>query len=487
VLKERGQLLRRVSEGTYAIRCCFESEHTTAGGDSATVYFLPWYHGYRDGHFHCLHSHCAGRQDADFLRALGVGTKAEEPAPEWPVMDPAAFTGLAGDIVRTIEPESEADPVALLLQTLASFGVLVGRGPHVRVESDEHHAALNLLLIGSTAKARKGSSLGRVHAVFKDIPEWPRVEKGLSSGEGVVWALRDPIYRFELDKKTKEVERIEVDPGIDDKRLQVCEEEFARCLRVGQRPGNTLSVVIREAWDGKRLGTLTKNDAVSATGIHVSVLGHCTRDELKAELTTTDMASGFANRFLFALVRRSKSLPFGGASLTEECAALAQRVAGAANDARRLQVVSMSEAAKAIWVRVYPELSEGHSGLYGAATARGEAQCLRLALIYALLDRSDVIKREHLLAALACWEFCETSAHCVLGSTLGDPVADTILRALRVAKDRGLTRTEIRDLFSKNQTAERIAAALELLVTRKHATKETRSTGGRAAEVWKAL
>src|SRR6185369_15445845 len=35
---------------------------------------------------------------------------------QWPVIDDAAFHGLAGEVVRTIEPHSEADPVALLLQ-----------------------------------------------------------------------------------------------------------------------------------------------------------------------------------------------------------------------------------------------------------------------------------------------------------------------------------------------------------------------------------
>ena len=48
----------------------------------------------------------------------------------------------------------------------------------------------------------------------------------------------------------------------------------------------TQRIDIREAWDGKRLGSLTKHDAVSATGVHVSVIGHITKDELMAELTT---------------------------------------------------------------------------------------------------------------------------------------------------------------------------------------------------------
>jgi len=45
-----------------------------------------------------------------------------EPEPpkqlEWPVIDEVAYYGLAGDIVRTLEPHTEADRVALLLQIL---------------------------------------------------------------------------------------------------------------------------------------------------------------------------------------------------------------------------------------------------------------------------------------------------------------------------------------------------------------------------------
>src|SRR5262245_51970520 len=54
----------------------------------------------------------------------------EAPAPAWPdSLDTAAYHGLAGNIVRTIEPASEADPAALLVQTLVAFGNAIGRGP----------------------------------------------------------------------------------------------------------------------------------------------------------------------------------------------------------------------------------------------------------------------------------------------------------------------------------------------------------------------
>jgi hypothetical protein len=240
-----------------------------------------------------------------------------------------------------------------------------------------------------------------VRRIFNQVADCAHEVKGLTSGEGLKWAVRDSIEARDESK---------TDPGVADKRLLVVEAEFAQALRVAARPGNTLSVTVRDAWDSGRLATLTKNDPVTATGAHIGIIGHITAEELRRELTETDTANGFANRFLFACVRRSNVLPFGGAELTRESEVFAKKLHEAAMLARTRNVIGMSEAAKNIWIAVYPKLSAGHLGLFGAATARAEAQCLRLALLYALLDKSDDIKPAHLKAALAVWDYCEASA-----------------------------------------------------------------------------
>lgn len=71
---------------------------------------------------------------------------------------PAAYHGLAGDIVRTIAPHTEADPAALLFQLLTAFGNSVGSGPCFRVEATLHRANLFCVLVGASSKARKGTS-----------------------------------------------------------------------------------------------------------------------------------------------------------------------------------------------------------------------------------------------------------------------------------------------------------------------------------------
>jgi hypothetical protein len=49
------------------------------------------------------------------------------------------------------------------------------------------------------------------------------------------------------------------------------------------------------------------------------------------------------------------------------------------------------EEAREMWRRIYPALSEGGAGLIGAVTSRAEAQVMRLACLYALLDGRAII------------------------------------------------------------------------------------------------
>src|SRR5262245_55804125 len=106
--------------------------------------------------------------------AYGAGESPIELSDPWPEpLDEAAFYGLAGEIVRTIEPRTEADPVALLLQVLAAFGSASGRNAHFRAEADRHYGNLFVNLVGVTSKGRKGSSWGQIARVMALVePAW---------------------------------------------------------------------------------------------------------------------------------------------------------------------------------------------------------------------------------------------------------------------------------------------------------------------------
>ncbi len=404
--------------------------------------------------------------------------------PCWPTLDPAAFHGLAGDIVRAIAPHTEADDVATLATTLLLFGTACNRGPHLDVGDDRHGTNEFAALVGETSKARKGSSLAtprRIAGIADESFATERILGGLSSGEGLIWAVRDPVTR-----KNKKGEEEIVDQGVVDKRLLCVEEELSLLLKVIQRQGNTISETVRRAWDSRRvLASMTKNSPARVTDPHISIVAHITLDELKRTLTDTDAANGLGNRFLWFVVRRSKVLPEPGRLSDEAASQLGRRLREALAFARRSGGFCRDEAASDIWREVYGDLSDGKPGLAGALMARGEAHVLRLSLIYALLDQARSIGEPHLLAALALWEYCEASVRYIFGDATGDPIADRILSALR--RNGSMAQNEVVDLFGRNVGAARLSQALETLVSAGRIRSTRVETGGRPRTVWEAV
>lgn len=70
-LEEQGWMHDAAADGRIFIRCPFEDEHTSASGGSDTTYFTRGTGGYDQGHFKCLHAHCTGREDHEFLEGIG--------------------------------------------------------------------------------------------------------------------------------------------------------------------------------------------------------------------------------------------------------------------------------------------------------------------------------------------------------------------------------------------------------------------------------
>jgi hypothetical protein len=404
--------------------------------------------------------------------------------PSWPELAEEALCGLLGDIVAEIEPHTEADRVAVLSSLLAAIGNAIGRGAYFRVGADLHHLKLNVALVGDTSKGRKGMSWGYVQDLMGAADkQWAeeRVLHGLSSGEGLIYAVRDRV-----EGENQKGEMVVFDEGVEDKRLLILESELAGVLKVMSREGNTLSPVIRQAWDDGTLQTLTKNSPMKATEAHISIIGHITRSELLRHLTETEAANGFANRFVWLLAKRSKILPFGGEWHTVDIAPLVRRLTSALEFGSAPVLVTWGDSAREIWREVYGPLSEGKLGLFGAVVGRAEAQVMRLAALYAVMSESHEIEREHLLAALALWDYSDKSARYIFGDATGDSVADQIFNALRAAGKDGMTRTEISNLFGRNISSERIAQALSLLLGARRVLRKAHKTGGRQAERWYA-
>jgi len=410
-------------------------------------------------------------------------------ASNWPVFSPEALYGLAGDIVRALDPFTEADPVAILTNTLVGFGNLIGDGAHCRVGFTKHPPRLNAVQVGETAKGRKGTGWAMTSEplIIVDSSWKERIMHGLSSGEGLIFQVRDQRIESQPVKQRGRVvdyEEVIVDQGVEDKRLLIVEQEFSQALKMMSREGNILSPTIRLAWDSGDLHPLTKTNPIRATGAHVSIIGHITRDELLRHLTETEMANGFGNRFLWLMVRRSKLLPTPKQIPADILSPLIERLKAAYQFALDVGELGRDAEAESAWCAAYAALSEGKPGMLGALTARAEAQVLRLSLIYTLLDCSHTIRLPHLQAALALWSYCERSAALIFGDSLGDEKADRILRTVR---ERGrLTETEIRDLFSRHDS-KGVDRALGVLHRQGLLRPVTEESGGRPRIVWEPV
>ena len=407
----------------------------------------------------------------------------ERPWPE--PLAPEALHGLAGDFVRAVEPHSEADPAALLASFHVGVGVLVGALGHAIAGDADHPPRLFGAVVGDTSKGRKGTSEAPVRRLLKSVDPTLQVAAGLSSGEGLIYRVRDMVERLEWAGKGEDrhQELAIVDEGVADKRLLIVETEFASVLRVLQRDGNSLSPVVRLAWDSGDLSTLTRNNPLQATGAHIGIIGHITGSELIRYLDRTELASGFVNRFLIIAARRARLLPDG----EQVPPTLLEPIVGRLKDvvawAAMPRILRRDDAAGAIWREVYEDLSAGGPGLLGSATNRAEAQVLRLSVLYAILDCSTVITAPHLLAALAFWRYAEQSAAWVFGDAVGDEVADAIMEATRAKGE--LSRTDIRDLFARHVNHARIEQALVFLVNAGRLEYSSEPTGGRPREVYR--
>jgi hypothetical protein len=393
----------------------------------------------------------------------------------WPELDEAAWHGPAGEYARAADSYTEADSVAVLVTILSASGACIGNGPHLVAGNDRHTGSVWPVLVGQTAKGAKGTSWGASRAalrhadpVFFGTDKASRVLSGFNSGESVVDAIRDP------DENDPE------DAGADDKRLLVYEPEFARLLRAAARDGSTLSMLLRDGWDGGMLQTRARSKVAIATDYHLVTLGHITAEELRRRLDDTESYGGFSNRFLWVCVRRSGRHPEGGNVPEELAERWGAEIRTAIARSCTFGQVQRTEAAKVRWAEVYEALgNDTPGGLLGAVTARAEPMTLRLSLLYALLDGRDAVDVPHVEAAFALWRYSRASAAYVFGESLGDPQADILLAAICQAGVAGLDGTAQRDLFGRHLPGKRLEALRKLLKDRGLIVTIEDKTGGR--------
>ncbi|MEO6458942.1 MAG: hypothetical protein ABIO95_00715 [Bdellovibrionota bacterium] len=359
------------------------------------------------------------------------------------------FKGPLEEFLRKTDPHTEAAPASLAIQFMVAFGNCIGRLPYVATEADHHFGNLFAVVVGQSSKGRKGTSWGHVKRFFKLVDStWVDecVGSGLSSGEGLCASLMAK----------------EGCPAPDSRRL-IVESEFAGMLRRQEREGNTLSAVVRNAWDTGDLNVLTRKDPISVKGAHISILGHITKVELSQTFRAVQIANGFGNRFLWVSVGRSKLLPRGGDIESVDFSDLIYKVRRALQFARQVSKVERSEEALEMWDIIYREQAIEKEGVVGLLISRSEPQILRLAMLFALLDCSYMIEAKHLWAGYSLWKFCEDSVEDIFGGLI-DPKIQRLMDEIKKSEQRGLSRSDIHKLFGNHLTCEKLEQMTEELL-----------------------
>lgn len=349
------------------------------------------------------------------------------------------------------------------------------------------------MIVGASSKARKGTSAKPVERLFdfeamKDIRDeseqiiTAKTSPGpLSTGEGLIYAVRDAQEEWRQDRKTGIGEMVLVDPGVDDKRLFVLDEEFASALSCTKREGNTLSAIIRGAWDNGNIEPLTKTSRTKTTGAHIGICTHITMEELHQRLSEVELFNGFANRFLWVFARRSKIVPFPIPMPEAQLFLIKERLIDCLRISQKIHLMTFSDGAKALWAAVYPDLSKDRWGLVGTVLNRAEAQVIRLAMVYALLDGSALIEALHLESACAFWQYCSRSVEYIFKDRESDATIGKIVAAL---KGGPRSTTSLYRTFQNNLIRKQMENAINTLINDGRIVYGKEETGGKPKTIY---
>jgi hypothetical protein len=418
----------------------------------------------------------ANRLDAGFAKADDAEDAFIDTHRNAPKPSPDCLYGLIGDIAKAGSENTEANAFAVAASALAYLGVAVGRGPYMPIGDDWNHARLNFVHVGRSSRGRKGTAkklvISRIAKAVKELNEHlaPQIHTGgLSTREGLALMIHDG-----WTQGNEEV------PAIEDKRLLAVESEFANVLHQTRRDGNTLSAALRDAWDGTCIKPAIKTNRVWASHPHIGVLADITPSELRDLMASRELSNGFANRFIFFWAEGDKVNPFPRPTAKDVIDGFARRIAdvllfaGAERhvdrDAHRM---GFSSEAALLYAKLYKgELRDRSAGehITGLLDRRAPV-LLRLAMIFAMTDKTFTIEVPHINAGMAWIRYWTDSVKFIFQSALDEvrtaQVNETAAELIDFLKLQGkVSRTElIKVCFKGHVSKDKLDAAIDELLT----------------------
>lgn len=348
---------------------------------------------------------------------------------ELPRLPDAALYGVLGELVGAATAHSEATRPGVAAAALVHFAARYGRALGIDIGDDLRSLPLYAVVVGPTGVGRKGTSSRFAAQLFEDVdrllaagwgddtlaPRSPSVPplKSLtivSSGQGLIERVRDDgtaIHRT-LEREI---------PGVEDKRLLLDLSEFGYVFASTAQESSTLSMVLRDAYDGKDLDNPTRTNPLHATAPHFCILARITAAEFRKwtvdNKRSTEATNGLLNRFvvLFSVrdrvVSEPRPVPYDlRLRLANKLAAnvhAAFHMHWSDHRSRRSVVLRLTDEARELWRTEYQAITTARydSPTVAALMGRREANTLVIAALLAAMNGESAIGVEPLRAALA--------------------------------------------------------------------------------------
>lgn len=296
------------------------------------------------------------------------------------LLAPEAFHGWLGRWVKTLEPVTEADPVALLGLGLGALGHCVRE--NIRLQ-DRQPVNQLMVLVGD--------------------------ERG---GSGIAWKHVDQLFST---------------------------------VSAAWKKGIFIEMPSRQYW-----ATWAREWSLD----RASLLARSRPEEVLERLTHPEaIYSGFASRTLLLHVQGGTPRPLADNVDVDGDAACDLKDSLSFAERLLASPLNFSPETAGLWEEMYGRLrAPRHAGpMVDIMTELAERHVPRLAGLYAVMDRSREIKTEHLLAALAVWDYSEGTLHGLFAHQTGDKRQDAVLRNLRERYPAGMTTFEVnRTVFQGN-------------------------------------
>jgi hypothetical protein len=334
--------------------------------------------------------------------------------------------GLVGQFAKIGAFGKGLNPIAIALAFMTWLSAALSPRIIFKVADTLHTCRIYAVHVGRSARGGKGDSMSLLNRVIEAIdfnnPGLIPMQRngGLSTREGLAMQVHDSYKDNKQDV-----------PPILDKRLSIVESEFVKILALAKKDPGLILPVIRELWDfGGSIIPLTKTNPISATRPHMTLYGNITPYELRATLDPKDIHGGTVNRFLFIFAEREEMIAFPSTTSTNDVNQLAAAIADVirwskqgygsfAYNASQDQIeIGLSAEARDFWeITAFPRLSKPFGNeLVAEATNRRAPFALRLALLFAITDKSLIIEKHHLEAGVAWVDASAQTAKFLFGN-----------------------------------------------------------------------